>query len=179
MKKSGVAARPAIDQGKSWRAAPWHPQHRSGPVTATLRFSEYGLVSYLGVPLVVKDDVLGVLSIYTRLEHEFTKEETEFVTSLAGQAALAIHNARIYEEALKANRVKEEFLSVMSHELRTPLSVVTGYVGIIKERLLGDINAQQEEALQKVLARTEEQLAMIKTPRDDRAGGHRPAGTLR
>jgi PAS domain S-box-containing protein len=55
-----------------------------------------GLVSYLGVPLIAYDEVLGVLSLYTRQEHEFTGEEIEFVQTLAGLAAIAIHNARLF-----------------------------------------------------------------------------------
>ena len=61
----------------------------------------------------------------------------------------------------KASKVKDEFLSVMSHELRTPLSVVMGYAGMIKEKLLGEINPQQEDALQKLLTRANDQLTMI------------------
>lgn len=124
-------------------------------------FRQHGLVSYLGVPLIAKDEVLGVLGIYTNEAHDFGREETEFFTTLAGQAAIAIHNAQLYEEMVKANRVKDEFLSVMSHEMRTPLSVVTGYVGMLKDRLLGEINPQQEEALRKVFLRAGEQLNMI------------------
>jgi PAS domain S-box-containing protein len=124
-------------------------------------FLKYGLVSYLGVPLIVRDEVLGVLGLYTKQEHVFTREEIEFLTTLASQAAVAIRNAQLYEEVVKANKVKEEFLSVMSHELRTPLSVVTGYVGMVKDGLLGEINPQQQDALQKVLARADEQLGLI------------------
>jgi signal transduction histidine kinase len=49
----------------------------------------------------------------------------------------------------------------MSHELRTPLSVVMGYAGMIKERMLGEINPQQDDALQKLLTRANDQLNMI------------------
>jgi signal transduction histidine kinase len=49
----------------------------------------------------------------------------------------------------------------MSHELRTPLNVVMGYVGMMKEKMLGEINAEQERALDKVLARAHDQLPMI------------------
>ncbi|MBI1994166.1 MAG: GAF domain-containing protein [Deltaproteobacteria bacterium] len=58
-----------------------------------------GLVSYLGVPLIAKGEILGVLGLYTRQEHEFSKEETAFFTTLAQQASIAIHNSRLFEQA--------------------------------------------------------------------------------
>jgi signal transduction histidine kinase len=124
-------------------------------------FRKQGLVSYLGVPLVAKAETLGVLSFYTKNEHEFTEEETEFLATLAGQAAIAIHNSQLYEEAVRANKVKEEFLGIISHELRTPLNVITGYAGILKDKLYGEINAQQEAALEKMMDRAADLLAMI------------------
>jgi signal transduction histidine kinase/CheY-like chemotaxis protein len=131
-------------------------------------YRKYALVSYVGVPLIAKDKVLGVLGLYTKEEHEFSKGEIEFLNTLAGQAAIAIHNAQLYEQSRKqaaeletANKVKDEFLSVMSHELRTPLSVVMGYTGMLKEKMLGEINPRQEEALEKVLSRATDQLYMI------------------
>jgi signal transduction histidine kinase len=64
-------------------------------------------------------------------------------------------------ELARSNRVKDEFLSVMSHELRTPLNVVMGYTGMIKDRLFGEINQEQERALEKVISRAKAQLTMI------------------
>ncbi|MGH7768461.1 MAG: response regulator, partial [Candidatus Binatia bacterium] len=97
-------------------------------------FRRHGVVSYLGLPLIAKDEILGVLSFYTKQEHSFGDEEVEFLSTLADQAAIAIQNSQLYEEirasrdALeRANQVKEEFLSVMSHELRTPLNAILGY----------------------------------------------------
>jgi signal transduction histidine kinase/HAMP domain-containing protein len=58
----------------------------------------FGLVSYLGVPLVVKDETLGLMAFYSKAEHAFTDAEIEYLTALAGQAAIAVHNARLYEE---------------------------------------------------------------------------------
>ena len=57
-----------------------------------------GLISYLGVPLVIQGGVLGILGLYTREEHEFTKDEIDSVSSLAVQAAIAIHNSQLYEK---------------------------------------------------------------------------------
>jgi PAS domain S-box-containing protein len=122
---------------------------------------EHGLVSFLGIPLIAKDETLGVLAAFTKEPHRFDAEEVEFLTTLGGQAAIAIHNAQIYEEMVRANKVKEEFLSVMSHELRTPLSVVMGYTGMLKEGMMGEVNPQQQEALQKILSRAADQLQMI------------------
>ena len=131
-------------------------------------FRQEGLVSYLGIPLIAKDQPLGTLTIYSKKEHEFTQEEVEFLTTLAGQASIAIHNAELYEETTKlasdlsrSNSVKDEFLSVMSHELRTPLNVVMGYAAMMKDGVLGDVNPKQEDALGKILGRVNDQLAMI------------------
>lgn len=128
---------------------------------------KHGLVSYLRVPMTAKGEALGVLTFFAKEEHYFTQEEVEFLTTLAGQAAIAINNSKLYEqtreqmvELEKSNKVKE-FLSVMSHELRTPLTVVTGYVGMIMDGMLGEVNDKQKDALEKVLRRTDEQLAMV------------------
>lgn len=131
-------------------------------------FRENNLVSYLGVPLVAKGEILGVISIYSKERHRFNDEEIDFLGTLGAQAAIAIENSRIYEETRNravesdtANKLKSEFLSVMSHELRTPLAVAMGYTGMIKEGVLGRINSQQQQALDKVLRRGYDQLYMI------------------
>ena len=131
-------------------------------------FQNYGLLSYLGVPLIAKDEVLGVFGFFTKEERQFSNEEIEFLTALAGQAAIAIHNSQLYEETKnqaieleRSNKVKDEFLSVMSHELRTPLTAVTGYTGMIVDGMLGEINPEQEKALGKVMRRCNDLLGMI------------------
>ena len=129
---------------------------------------KHGFVAYLRVPLIAKDELVGVLTFFTKEEREFSNDEVQFLTTLAGQAAIAIHNSRLYEEMKRladelalSNRVKDEFLSVMSHELRTPVSVVLGYAGMLKEKLMGEINLDQERVLAKILERSRDLLAMI------------------
>lgn len=62
-------------------------------------YRRHGLVSYLGIPLIVKDEVLGVLVFLAREEHIFAVEEVEFLSALAGQAAVAIHNSQLHEQS--------------------------------------------------------------------------------
>jgi signal transduction histidine kinase len=57
-----------------------------------------GLVSYLNLPLIARGESLGIISLYTKYEYEFTKEEISFFTTLAGQAAIALQNTRLFEE---------------------------------------------------------------------------------
>ena len=73
---------------------------------------KHDLVSFLRVPIIAKGETLGVLTFFTREEHEFSKDEVEFLTLLAGQAAIAIHNAQLYErsktQTLKLQKANED-----------------------------------------------------------------------
>lgn len=57
-----------------------------------------GLCSMLAVPMIVKDKVIGVVNIYTAEPYEFKEEEIKIIQTIAGQAALAIENTRLFEE---------------------------------------------------------------------------------
>jgi signal transduction histidine kinase len=57
---------------------------------------------------LVKEEVIGVLSFFTKEEHEFTREEIEFAETLAKQASIAIHNSQLYE---KGKILSEELLA--------------------------------------------------------------------
>ncbi len=136
-------------------------------------FRTSGFVSYLGVPLIAQDKVLGILSFYCRQEHYFSDGEINFLRTLAGQAAGAIQNSQLYEQTKqqaidleKANRVKDEFLGVMSHELRTPLNVIAGYTKIVQDGVLGEVNAEQVNALDKVTRHSNELLVMVNSIMD-------------
>ena len=125
-------------------------------------------MSYMGVPLIVKGETLGVLGFYTRDSHEFDKEEIQFLNALVGQVAVAIHNAQLYEEIKlqavelqKANEVKSEFLSVMSHELRTPINIMMGYVELVQDGMLGEIKPEQNDALNKSLRQSHNLLNIV------------------
>jgi len=91
---------------------------------------------------------------YATLEQK-VKDKTSELEKTNSELELANRNL------LKANKAKDEFLSVMSHELRTPLNVVMGYTGMIKEGILGSVNREQSRALEKVIGRSSDLLIMI------------------
>jgi signal transduction histidine kinase/FixJ family two-component response regulator len=131
-------------------------------------YREHRLLSYMGIPLIAKQEIFGTLGFYTREEHEFSEDEVEFLNTLASQVAVAIHNSRLYEEIKfqaaeleKANQVKADFLSIMSHELRTPINVMMGYVELVQAGLLGEIKPEQNEALKKSLHHSRNLLGMV------------------
>ncbi|HTS28100.1 MAG TPA: GAF domain-containing protein [Bryobacteraceae bacterium] len=66
-----------------------------------------GLASLLSLPLMTRDRVMGTINIYTKEVRQFTEDEIGFVKVVAGQAAIAIENARLMSETLEMKRALE------------------------------------------------------------------------
>ncbi len=106
---------------------------------------EHGVKSLLGVPLLVEGRVLGVIHVGRFERRPFLEDDTRLLQLVAFRVALAIDNARLFEEerasrreAEAASRAKDEFLTTISHELRTPLTPIIGWVHMIRNDLLPD-----------------------------------------
>jgi GAF domain-containing protein/DNA-binding response OmpR family regulator len=94
----------------------------------------------LGVPLLREGRVLGALVVSRKATGEFPAEIVALLETFAAQSALAIENARLFEEVQSQGREleiasehKSEFLANMSHELRTPLNAILSYSQLLRE----------------------------------------------
>ncbi len=93
-----------------------------------------GLKSMLGVPLLARDEIVGVLHVGRLVHRTFTNEDVDLLQLVAARVALAIERARLYEEVLLLDRLKLNFVAIASHELRTPAASVYGALATVVER---------------------------------------------
>lgn len=84
--------------------------------------------SYLAVPVKARSgEVLGALFFGHSKPGRFTETHERMVSGVVAPAAIAIENARLYQQAQSAIRTRDEFLAMLAHELRNPLApAVTG-----------------------------------------------------
>jgi PAS domain S-box-containing protein len=117
----GQTGQPALKARES-SGPPLAPFGLRGPEHLAV-LQEVGAEAYLAVPMVARGMTLGVLTLVSsRNERPYTPEDRVLAEDLAARVALALDNARLYEEAQRAIRIREEFLSVAAHELFTPLT---------------------------------------------------------
>jgi signal transduction histidine kinase len=81
------------------------------------KVTHYATKSLLGVPLITKDKVIGVLEALNKQGGEFTETDETLLSVLGAQAAVAIENARLFQQS--------DLIAIFVHEVRTPLSAIT------------------------------------------------------
>jgi GAF domain-containing protein len=133
------------------------------------------LGSVMVMPLLVKEELLGALSIYDVRPRAFGADEGRLLTIAAVQISTAIENSRLYDhleqrateleiaihEVEEANRLTTEFVENVSHELRTPLTFIKAYVALILDNELGKIPQAARDKLEIVSQKTRSIIRLV------------------
>jgi signal transduction histidine kinase len=108
----------------------------------------FGCKSALLVPLAARGQALGVLTLGANESgRRYGDRERHLAEELAQRAALALDNARLYDESQEAVRRRDEFLAMLGHELRNPLASVLNAVTVLQLRSPADSVAQELAAV--------------------------------
>jgi K+-sensing histidine kinase KdpD len=129
-------------------------RHYTG-VSEHLHFHVKTLV---GVPMLIRDRVMGVLEAVNKREGIFDERDETILSVIASHAAIAIENARLLastrqalEKVRESDQLKGNFLSLASHELRTPLGIIIGYASFLREDARGELSEHAQHVLDAAL----------------------------
>jgi signal transduction histidine kinase len=78
--------------------------------------TNYEVESLLGIPMITKEKVVGVLEVVNKIAGEFDQDDENLLIALGSQAAIAIENSRLFQQS--------DLIAEMVHELRTPLASI-------------------------------------------------------
>jgi signal transduction histidine kinase len=105
--------------------------------------------SMIGVPLLHKNGVLGVLEVLNKTNGAFTDEDLDILMVLAAQAAIAIQNTRLFQQS--------DLVSELVHELRTPLSSLAAAAYLLEQpKIAADQRTQLAGTIKKESSRLNE-----------------------
>ena len=90
--------------------------------------------SVLCVPLKVKQKVLGCICLYSSHRHQLSPEQMQLVITFANEAAIAIDNARLYEETRRGLELKSALLRELHHRVKNNLATVAGILSLQRRR---------------------------------------------
>jgi signal transduction histidine kinase/putative methionine-R-sulfoxide reductase with GAF domain len=134
---------------------------------------EAGLCAALIVPLLGGEGPLAALLLQRQRPGDFAKEVISLMQSFADQSAIALENARLFEEIARKSRELEiaslhklQFVANMSHELRTPLAAILGYAELMQEGFYEPQGPKSLDVLTRIRSNGKHLLGLINTVLD-------------
>lgn len=111
------------------------PRYGKNPPHNGMPKGHLPVVSYLAVPVISHTGiVIGGLFFGHPKEKRFSEEHESLISAIAAQAAIALDNAKLYQEINLLNNKKDQFIGFASHELKTPIATIKGYLEILEAR---------------------------------------------
>lgn len=114
--------------------------------------TNYEVESLLGIPMVTKEKVVGVLEVVNKIEGEFDKDDENLLIALGSQAAIAIENSRLFQQS--------DLIAEMVHELRTPLGSIQTAAHLLTRP---EISQQQRTNMAETIKRETSRLTEMAT----------------
>lgn len=135
---------------KQWLRSVAHPGEKEV-------IQKLGLNSHIFVPLISRGRTIGVLTFASRKKTPFSQSDLILAEEVASRAAIAVDNARLYQDAQDAIRSRDEFLSIASHELKTPLTSILLQLQLVLKNIRKSSQEQANKQLITMLESTERQ----------------------
>ena len=144
-------------------------EHQEGP-------QEFSFSTAMGVPITFRGETHGVILLgFDQEDRVLSSREVQFCQIVAFAAAIALSNAKKYEELQReagrrqiiadqlaqANRLKSEYLANTSHELRTPLATIMGYGNLLEIGACGRLTKEQKKAMGRLMDNSRGLLGLV------------------
>jgi two-component system NtrC family sensor kinase len=117
--------------------------------------------SILCVPLMIHDRCIGVIELLNKVDGPFTSDDTERLSNVASSVAIALENARLYQEAQEIHREKSRFVATMAHQLRSPLTTIKGYSDMLLSGATGSLPVPSEESVEQIQAQASNLIGLM------------------
>jgi signal transduction histidine kinase/energy-coupling factor transporter ATP-binding protein EcfA2 len=119
------------------------------------------LASFAVLPLQGRERFLGILTMGSTKRLDMDKDDWDLIAALMSQAAVAIENAQLHQQAQQARRSLDDSLKILTHQLRAEPAFVTNTLATMLAGKLGDLNPMQRDRLEKAQRRLDEHHRLI------------------
>lgn len=106
------------------------------------RYQSGHIRSWLGVPMIVGETVVGVITVDRSEVDPFSSEEVQLVSTFAAHVAAAINNAQLYRERARAAETREYLLRELHHRVKNNMQLVSSILSL-QGRGLADEEAKE------------------------------------